>query len=91
MSVKNFTYVPPTGMQGLEDFFPQELQGPFSEFIRRYQQNNESLINAIRSQCVVDQAVVPTQTSGATDPIATFVATSDDTETAELIGILWEL
>ena len=77
-------------MQGLEDFFPEEMKGPLSELIRRYQQNNESLINAIRAQCLVDSSLVPTQTSGATNPVETIVASTEDSETAEMIGILWE-
>jgi len=78
MAIKRLSLKVISPMNGLEDYFPAEMQAGVQELIRRYNVNLSRLMSDLVSQVPVDTSVLPDMASGSSTAATYSMATTDD-------------
>lgn len=90
MSIERFNVTPPTRYQGLTALAAKENLEFAEELVRRLTVNQDTILNALTEQVVVEKSILPLLQAGSSSTnVAISVSTTDDSTGAEIEAILW--
>lgn len=90
MALQNFQFQVPCNFQGLEDHATDDQKPLAFETIRRLSLNFETLIDALRTQVVVDTSIVPSLLGGEGTTTDNNIIVTNDLDEVEMLSIFMD-